>query len=161
MHQPQVINMHSKRCTSLIIDFSWRSYCTREHPTQPSPDSRTRKVSSDTEETQKHRPRWRIVERCRHPSQMDFGLEHITHLSDIQRTSYYDVSTQPLTPSRIQTVQELNEPILRGILQNLPNLQGLHVVACPKIEHVTILESLVHTPSLESLSFTAWVCYSL
>ncbi|KAI0701843.1 hypothetical protein BC835DRAFT_1264617 [Cytidiella melzeri] len=56
----------------------------------------------------------------------------------------------------LSTVQELNEPILRGILQNLPSLQGLHVVACPKIEHVTVLQCLVHTPVLDSLSFTAW-----
>ncbi|KAI0791563.1 hypothetical protein BC629DRAFT_369775 [Irpex lacteus] len=66
-----------------------------------------------------------------------------------------DLSTS-LTSLVFSTVQELNEPILRGILQNLPNLQGLHVVACPKIEHVTILQSLVHTPKLEKLSFTAW-----
>ncbi|KAI0089386.1 hypothetical protein BDY19DRAFT_942170 [Irpex rosettiformis] len=61
-----------------------------------------------------------------------------------------------LTCLTFSTVQELNEPVLRSILQNLPNLRGLHVVACPKIEHVTILQSLVHTPRLESLSFTAW-----
>ncbi|KAI0342514.1 hypothetical protein BDW22DRAFT_1357892 [Trametopsis cervina] len=61
-----------------------------------------------------------------------------------------------LTSLMLVNVQELNEPILASVLSNLPHLQGLHVIACPKIEHGALLQSLVHTPALESLSFTAW-----
>ena len=160
MHKPQVLHVYTKGCTAFFIDNFPQSQITRENSSQCTPDRRPRKVSLDHEQSEKHRTGRSVVECRRSASSVDFNIEDIAHLPNIERTSLNDVLYQLLMQARFQTVQELNEPILKSILQNLPNLQGLHVVACPKIEHVTILQSLSHTPRIESLSFTAWVSLS-
>ena len=53
---------------------------------------------------------------------------------------------------------ELNEYILDSVLAQLPQLRGLHVIDCARISHLTLFQLLKHTPRLESLSLTTWVC---
>lgn len=62
------------------------------------------------------------------------------------------------TPDGYQGIQDLHDEILDTILSLLPQLTSLHVMACTKMEHVSVLRSVVHTPNLENLSITAWVC---
>lgn len=52
---------------------------------------------------------------------------------------------------------DLNPDILETVLMHLPGLTGLHVLGSPKVDHIVLLKLLVHTPQLESLSFTAYV----
>lgn len=59
----------------------------------------------------------------------------------------------------MQMTTDLNEFILDKTLSVLPRLEGLHIISCGKLDHVALLTSLRHTPILESLSFTTWVCH--
>ncbi|GBE89803.1 hypothetical protein SCP_1701280 [Sparassis crispa] len=61
-----------------------------------------------------------------------------------------------LTSLTFYAMNELNDCVLETVLGNLPNLTGLHVVGCAKIDHTSIFRSTAHTPLLESLSFTSW-----
>jgi len=49
---------------------------------------------------------------------------------------------------------ELNEGVLESALSCLPDLRGLHVIGCPKVDHLAILRLASHTPLLESLAIT-------
>ncbi|EKM57109.1 uncharacterized protein PHACADRAFT_92045 [Phanerochaete carnosa HHB-10118-sp] len=61
-----------------------------------------------------------------------------------------------LTTLTLHGIQDLNEPILSDMLPNLPNLTGLYIVGCAKMEHGMILQATRHTPKLENLALTAW-----
>ena len=52
---------------------------------------------------------------------------------------------------------EINNNVLEDILKCLPNLLGLHLLSCLKIEHDCVFNLLQHTPLLESLAVTTWV----
>jgi hypothetical protein len=52
---------------------------------------------------------------------------------------------------------ELNEEVLESALSYLPQLRGLHVVGCPKVDHLAVLRLVSHTPLLESLAITILV----
>ena len=52
---------------------------------------------------------------------------------------------------------DLNEIVLEGALQHLPNLTALAVIGCHKIDHITLLRLLYNTPMIESLGFTVMV----
>ena len=54
-------------------------------------------------------------------------------------------------------INDLREDMLKGILQSLPNLRGLHVVGCSRVDHWVVLKHVVHSPRLESLSMTTTV----
>ncbi|KAJ3504699.1 hypothetical protein NLJ89_g7797 [Agrocybe chaxingu] len=62
--------------------------------------------------------------------------------------------TKTLTSLTLYTIHELHEDVLKSILTNLPNLRGLHVVGCLKVDHTVIFRQIVHTPLLEMLSLT-------
>ncbi|KAF9045452.1 hypothetical protein BJ165DRAFT_1346918 [Panaeolus papilionaceus] len=51
-------------------------------------------------------------------------------------------------------IADLNEDILKSIFQEVPQLASLHVVACAKVNHVTLLRIAAPLTRLESLSFT-------
>ncbi|KAJ7662741.1 hypothetical protein DFH06DRAFT_1471501 [Mycena polygramma] len=59
-----------------------------------------------------------------------------------------------LTSLTLFMANELNETVLESALIELPGLLGLHVIGCPKVDHVSILNLVSHTPLLESLSMT-------
>jgi len=54
-------------------------------------------------------------------------------------------------------INDLREDTLRDTLRSLPNLRGLHVVGCSKLDHSAVLSQVIHTPLLESLSVTTTV----
>ena len=54
-------------------------------------------------------------------------------------------------------ISDLNECVLDPALALLSNLVGLHIVGCPKIDHVTVLQLISRTPLLESLSMSTSV----
>lgn len=58
-------------------------------------------------------------------------------------------------------VNDLNECVLESVLANFTNLVGLHIVGCPKVDHVTVLQLISRTPLLESLSMTTSVSFQL
>ncbi|PPQ90848.1 LOW QUALITY PROTEIN: hypothetical protein CVT25_007383 [Psilocybe cyanescens] len=62
--------------------------------------------------------------------------------------------SRTLTTLSFYMINELNEGIFESVLRNLPNLLGLHVIGCPKLDHVAVLKHLTKTPLLESLSMT-------
>ncbi|PPQ99320.1 hypothetical protein CVT24_009188 [Panaeolus cyanescens] len=51
-------------------------------------------------------------------------------------------------------IADLNEGILKSIFEEVPHLTSLHVVACAKVNHVTLLRIASPLTRLESLSFT-------
>lgn len=55
---------------------------------------------------------------------------------------------------KLQMSTELNEGVLESALSCLPRLSGLHVIGCPKVDYLSVLRLLSHTPLLESLSVT-------
>ena len=57
-------------------------------------------------------------------------------------------------------INELHESIFQSTMAHLPNLVGLHVVGCPKLDHIVVLRQASHTPLLESLSLTVSVGFS-
>ncbi|KAJ7636495.1 hypothetical protein FB45DRAFT_989137 [Roridomyces roridus] len=57
-----------------------------------------------------------------------------------------------LTTLTIFMANELNETVLESALEQLPNLLGLHVIGCTKVDHVSILSLVHHTPNLTALS---------
>ncbi|KAF8209688.1 hypothetical protein K438DRAFT_1753339 [Mycena galopus ATCC 62051] len=59
-----------------------------------------------------------------------------------------------LTTLTLFMATELNETVLGAALAELPNLLGLHVVGCNKVDHVAIFRLAANTPLLESLSMT-------
>ncbi|KAJ7141615.1 hypothetical protein C8R46DRAFT_1180811 [Mycena filopes] len=59
-----------------------------------------------------------------------------------------------LTTLTLFMANDLNETVLESALAELPNLLGLHVVGCSKVDHVAMLYLVSHTPYLESLSVT-------
>ncbi|KAJ7619838.1 hypothetical protein DFH06DRAFT_1106272 [Mycena polygramma] len=59
-----------------------------------------------------------------------------------------------LTSLTLFMANELNETVLESALTELPGLLGLHVIGCPKVDHVSILTLVSHTPLLESFSMT-------
>lgn len=56
-------------------------------------------------------------------------------------------------------VNDLNECVLEKALALFTNLVGLHIVGCPKVDHVATLQLTSHVPLLESLSLTTSVSY--
>jgi len=54
-------------------------------------------------------------------------------------------------------INELHESIFQSTVAHLPNLLGLHVVGCPKLDHIVVLRQVSQTPLLESLSLTVAV----
>ncbi|KAJ7075516.1 hypothetical protein B0H15DRAFT_956436 [Mycena belliarum] len=63
-----------------------------------------------------------------------------------------------LTTLTLFMANELNEMVLESALVEVPHLLGLHVVGCPKVDHLVLLSLLSHTPDLESLSMTTGDC---
>ncbi|KAJ7624487.1 hypothetical protein FB45DRAFT_923564 [Roridomyces roridus] len=63
-----------------------------------------------------------------------------------------------LTTLTLFMANELNETVLESALEQLPNLLGLHVIGCTKIDHVSILGLVHHTPNLTALSMTTGDC---
>lgn len=63
--------------------------------------------------------------------------------------------------NELQMIIDLDEGILESALALFPNLVGLHIVGCPKLDHVTALQLTSHTPLLESLSLTTTVSCQL
>ncbi|TEB32632.1 hypothetical protein FA13DRAFT_1627875 [Coprinellus micaceus] len=61
-----------------------------------------------------------------------------------------------LTSLVLYRTEELNETALELTLKELPELKGLHIVQCTRMDHVTILNLLAHTPNLEALSMTTF-----
>ncbi|KAJ7776013.1 hypothetical protein DFH07DRAFT_983206 [Mycena maculata] len=59
-----------------------------------------------------------------------------------------------LTTLTLFMANELNETVLGAALAELPNLLGLHVVGCAKVDHVAVLALVPHTPNLDSLSMS-------
>ena len=59
----------------------------------------------------------------------------------------------------LQMINDLNEVVLELALPLFTNLVGLHIIGCPKIDHVAVLRLVSHTPLLESLSMTTTVSY--
>ncbi|KAF8805610.1 hypothetical protein BYT27DRAFT_7142389 [Phlegmacium glaucopus] len=68
--------------------------------------------------------------------------------------SWAGVLKTTLTSLTLYMINDLNEVVLESALTSLANLVGLHVVGCPKIDHITVLRMVSHTPLLESLSLT-------
>lgn len=54
-------------------------------------------------------------------------------------------------------ITDLNEDVLEAALARLPELRGLHVIACPKVDHNSVLLATRYTPLLEHLSMTTSV----
>ncbi|KAJ7459217.1 hypothetical protein FB451DRAFT_1272231 [Mycena latifolia] len=59
-----------------------------------------------------------------------------------------------LTSLTLFMAHELNETVLESALVELPGLLALHIIGCNKVDHVTVLSLVSHTPNLESLSMT-------
>lgn len=57
----------------------------------------------------------------------------------------------------MKSLHDLNENILDSALVHLPNLTGLHIINCSKVDHTAVFRVTAHTPLLESLSFTSAV----
>ncbi|KAH6910670.1 hypothetical protein BKA70DRAFT_1100621 [Coprinopsis sp. MPI-PUGE-AT-0042] len=49
---------------------------------------------------------------------------------------------------------ELNVETLDAVLEQVPELQSLHIIGCARVDHVAVLKALSHVTELESLSFT-------
>ncbi|KAF9531047.1 hypothetical protein CPB83DRAFT_918574 [Crepidotus variabilis] len=62
--------------------------------------------------------------------------------------------SQTLSSLTLFMVNELHEENLKATLSHLPNLRGLHVVGCPKVDHTAVLRQVSQTPLLESLAMT-------
>lgn len=56
----------------------------------------------------------------------------------------------------MQSIHDLNELVLENVLMQLPQLTGLHVINCSKMDHNVVLRLTSFTPDLRSLSFTSW-----
>jgi len=54
-------------------------------------------------------------------------------------------------------INEIHESLYESVVSCLPNLKGLHVVGCPKLDHIIILRCVSKTPLLQSLSLTTTV----
>ena len=61
------------------------------------------------------------------------------------------------TTRPFQMVNDLNECVMESALPLFTKLIGLHIVGCPKIDHVAALQLTFHVPLLESLSLTTSV----
>ncbi|KAJ7210912.1 hypothetical protein GGX14DRAFT_498367, partial [Mycena pura] len=59
-----------------------------------------------------------------------------------------------ITTLTLFMASELNDVVLGSVLEQLPGLLGLHVIGCPKIDHIVLLGLLSHSINLESLSLT-------
>ncbi|CAK5266867.1 unnamed protein product [Mycena citricolor] len=89
-------------------------------------------------------------------------LRRVRHLT-LDFASWNLVNMLPLWVGRLQgwllhltlfMVAELDEVMLKTVLENLPDLLGLHVIGCGKTDHAGVLAGVAHTPHLEALSFT-------
>lgn len=67
------------------------------------------------------------------------------------------IQAEETTDGVLQLTSEVNADILEQSLKELPNLRGLHVANCMKLDHNDVLRLVRHTPLLESLSLTTWV----
>ncbi|KAH9854614.1 hypothetical protein C2E23DRAFT_817214 [Lenzites betulinus] len=61
-----------------------------------------------------------------------------------------------LTSLSLHTIHTLSMEMLEIILPTLPRLARLHVINCPKVDHVAIIRVIQYTPDLESLAFTTF-----
>ncbi|EPQ51742.1 hypothetical protein GLOTRDRAFT_140750 [Gloeophyllum trabeum ATCC 11539] len=84
-------------------------------------------------------------------------LDHASwNLVDLLPTWTRSLSAS-LTSLTLYMASDLNELVLRHVLSHCPHLTGLHVVGCPRADHVTVLKlASLFTPNLESLSMTSW-----
>ncbi|KAJ3804042.1 hypothetical protein F5876DRAFT_83880 [Lentinula aff. lateritia] len=82
---------------------------------------------------------------------LDFGSWNV--LDVLPRWTPKFVKT--LTSLCLYMANELNETVLDKVLQQLPELQALHIVGCGQVDHVAVLRLVSHTPRLESLSLSA------
>lgn len=80
----------------------------------------------------------------------------LTHLT-VTVSPSLDCTVRYLSDVTIQMSSELNGVVLESTLSQLPNLLGLSILSCSKIDHSTVLKLVSHTPRLESLAFTTWV----
>ena len=80
----------------------------------------------------------------------DLDVVDINGVSD--RRSHTAMRSQPS-----QSVQTLSPDILDVVLPQLPKLNSLHIMNCPKVDQSAVLLLLVHTPELQSLAFTSYV----
>jgi len=95
--------------------------------------------------------------RCLKSITLDTGTPYVVDL--LPRWTAALKST--LTTLTLYSMHDLNEVILGSVLEELPTLTGLHVIGCSKIDHNAILRRTMHTPRLESLSFTSWASESV
>lgn len=56
---------------------------------------------------------------------------------------------------------ELNVQTLERVLEQVPQLQGLHIIGCARVDHTAVLKAIKHVTDLESLSFTVMVRHLL
>ncbi|EMD36881.1 hypothetical protein CERSUDRAFT_95154 [Gelatoporia subvermispora B] len=96
--------------------------------------------------------------------------EQLTRLRGLRRVildagSWTVVDALPRWTSALQTtltdltlyaMHDLHECILETVLSDLPNLTGLHVIGCSKVDHFSVMRLTSQVPNLESLSFTSW-----
>ncbi|EGO01193.1 hypothetical protein SERLA73DRAFT_179303 [Serpula lacrymans var. lacrymans S7.3] len=66
-----------------------------------------------------------------------------------------------LTTLALYMTQDLNECILEPTIMHLPNLLGLHIIGCSKVNHHIVLKLATRTHLLEELSFTIFDSSSL
>ncbi|TFK29497.1 hypothetical protein FA15DRAFT_664042 [Coprinopsis marcescibilis] len=59
-----------------------------------------------------------------------------------------------LTSLTLYMTNDLNVETLEAVLKQVPELKGLHVVNCGRIDHVNMLNLVKHVPKIESLSIT-------
>ncbi|KAH9927980.1 uncharacterized protein BXZ73DRAFT_48619 [Epithele typhae] len=64
--------------------------------------------------------------------------------------------TPSLTSLTLTNMPTLSVEIMESTLPNLPSLDCLHILGCPKIDQSSMLRLLVHTPQLQSLAFTSY-----
>ncbi|KIM41365.1 hypothetical protein M413DRAFT_445384 [Hebeloma cylindrosporum] len=68
--------------------------------------------------------------------------------------TWAETVSSTLTTLTLYMINELHESIFQSTMAHLPNLIGLHVVGCPKLDHFVVLRQASQTPLLESLSLT-------
>ncbi|KJA23864.1 hypothetical protein HYPSUDRAFT_39391 [Hypholoma sublateritium FD-334 SS-4] len=68
--------------------------------------------------------------------------------------SWTQSMSKTLSDLTLYMITELHEGVLESMLVHLPNLLGLHVLGCPKVDHIVMLRQVSHTPLLQSLSLT-------
>ncbi|KAI0752686.1 hypothetical protein C8Q80DRAFT_1095778 [Daedaleopsis nitida] len=61
-----------------------------------------------------------------------------------------------LTSLTLTSIQTLSQEIMETVLADLPLLNSLHVLNCPKVDQSAVLHLVTYTPQLQSLAFTSY-----